>query len=104
MLNRVEDKDSRFISGFKFKEKSLRVYRGQWDILVILAKTSIFSRFSLLIINGGEICGVRSTKRFDWKMSVKVPITFPNLRLAISCLWGRMKHFKAPLYERFLLC
>ena len=80
MLNSVEGKDSRFISEFKFKEKSFRVYRGQWDILIILHKTTAFSRFSLLIINEGEICGVKSTKRFDWKMSAKVPITFPNLR------------------------
>ena len=29
VLNSVEDKDSRFISGFKFKEKSFRVSRGQ---------------------------------------------------------------------------
>ena len=29
VLNSVEDKDSRFISDFKFKEKSFRVYRGQ---------------------------------------------------------------------------
>ena len=26
---------------FKFKEQSLRVYRGQWDILIILPKKSI---------------------------------------------------------------
>ena len=55
-----------------------------------------FFWFSLLIINDGEICGVRSTKRFDWKMSVQVPITFPNSRLAISCLQGPMEYFKVP--------
>ena len=38
------------------------------------------------MINEGEIFAVRSTKRFDWKMSVEVPINFPNMRLAVSCL------------------
>ena len=46
-------------------------------------KNECFFRFSLLIINGGEIRGIRSTKRFDWKMSAQVPITFPNKRLAV---------------------
>ena len=41
MLDSVEDKDSRFTSGFKYKEKSFHVYRGQWDILIILPKTSV---------------------------------------------------------------
>ena len=49
VLNSVEDKDSRFISGFKFKEKSFRVYRGQWDILIILPKTSV--SFSVFIVD-----------------------------------------------------
>ena len=38
-----------------------------------------FARFPLLIVNEGEICGVRNTERFDSKMSIKVPITFTNL-------------------------
>ena len=50
-----------------------------------LEKESFF-RFSLLIINEDEICGVRSIKRFDWKISDQVPINLPNLRLTISCL------------------
>ena len=49
VLNSVEDKDSRFIGGFKFKEKSFRVYRGQWDILIILPKTSV--SFSVFIVD-----------------------------------------------------
>ena len=34
-------------------------------------------------------------------MSVQVPITFPNLRLAISCLQGPIKYFKFPVYKLF---
>ena len=34
-----------FYLEFKFKEKSFRVYRGQWDILIILPKTSVSSGF-----------------------------------------------------------
>ena len=49
-------------------------------------KNECFVRFSLFIINEGEISGVRSTKRFDRKMFINVSITFPNLRLAISFL------------------
>ena len=30
-----------FLLKFKFKEKSFRVYRGQWDISIILPKTSV---------------------------------------------------------------
>ena len=100
MLNSIEFKDFRFISGeqfhlmvlvfflfrIQFKEKPLRVYMCQWDISIILPRRSVFFRFSLLSISEGEICDVRSTKRFDRKMSVQVPITFSNLRLAISCL------------------
>ena len=33
----------------------------------------------MLIINEGEICGVRKTERFDCEMSIKVPITLKNL-------------------------
>ena len=47
MLNGVEDKDSRFISGLKFKEKPFRVYRGLWDILIILLKRSAFLVFTV---------------------------------------------------------
>ena len=61
-----------------------------------------FFRFSLFIINEGEICDVRSIKRFDWKMSVQVPIIFPNLRLAISCLQGPVEYFKFPVYKLFM--
>ena len=82
MLNSVEVKDSRFISGFRFKEKLFRVSRGQWDILIILPKTSVFFWFSLSIINEGEIFVVKSTKRFYYKMSVQVLIIFPNVKLA----------------------
>ena len=39
-----------------------------------------------MIINEGEIYGVRSIKRFDGKTTVQVRITFPNLGLVISCL------------------
>ena len=42
-----------------------------------------FFKFPLLIINEGEICGVRSSKRFNWKMSVQVSITFSNLGLTV---------------------
>ena len=61
VLNSIEDKDSRFISGeqfdfmvpvlflfllgFKFKEQSFRVYRSQWDILIILTEKSVFLDF-----------------------------------------------------------
>ena len=78
MLNSVEDKDSRFINGFRFKEKLLCVSRGQWDI------SSLKQVFFLVFIidNEGEIFVVKSTKRFYSKMSVQVPITFPNVRLA----------------------
>ena len=62
MLNSFEDKDSWFISGeqfdlifpvtfsleFKFKEQSFRAYRGQWDILIILPKMSVFFGFHCL--------------------------------------------------------
>ena len=82
VLNSVEDKDSRFIISLKFKEKSFRVYRGQWDILIILPKKSVFFWFSLFTIYEGEICVVKSTKRFYCKISVQVPIFFPNVRLA----------------------
>ena len=81
MLNSVEDKDSRFISGFKFKEKSFRVYRGQRDILIILPETSVFLVF-IVDNQHDEIHVVKSTKTFYCKMSVQVPITFSNLRLA----------------------
>ena len=55
----------------------------------------------MFIINEGEIFDVRSTKRFDWKMSVQMPITFPNMRLAILYLQGPMEYFKVPLYKQF---
>ena len=42
--------------------------------------------FTLLIFNEDEICDILNTKRFDWKMSVQVPITFSNLRLTDCCL------------------
>ena len=61
VLNSIEDKDSRFISGeqfhfmvpvlflfllgFTFKEQSFRVYRSQWDILIILTEKSVFLDF-----------------------------------------------------------
>ena len=61
VLNSIEDKDSRFISGeqfdfmvpvlflfllgFKFKEQSFRVYRSQWDILIILTEKSVLLDF-----------------------------------------------------------
>ena len=57
VLNSIEVKDFRFIIGvqfhlmvpvsflfcleLKFKEKSFCVYRGQWDISIILPKTSV---------------------------------------------------------------
>ena len=44
-----------------------------------LLQKECFGRLSLLIINEGEICGIRSTERFDRKMSVQ--IIFSNLRL-----------------------
>ena len=47
MLSGVEGKDSRFISGLKLREKPLRVYRGQWDILIILLKRSVFLVFTV---------------------------------------------------------
>ena len=81
VLNSVEVKESRFISGVRFKEKSFRVSRGQWDILIIFPKTSVFFWFSSSIINEGEIFVVKSTKRFYYKMSVQVLITFPNVKL-----------------------
>ena len=34
-----------FCLEFKFKEKSFRVYRGQWDILIILPKMSVLLGF-----------------------------------------------------------
>ena len=43
---------------------------------IIQTKTSVLFRFSLLIINEGDICGVSSTKKFDKEMFVQVPITF----------------------------
>ena len=63
-------------------EQSFRDYRGQWGISSIISKKSV-SVFSFLIFNEGEICGIRNTERFDCNMSVQVPITFTNLRLAI---------------------
>ena len=60
---------------FKFKEQFYRVYRGQWDILSIVLKKNVFA-FLLLIFTEGQICGIRNTKRFDWKISVQLSITF----------------------------
>ena len=55
----------------------------------------------MFLINEGEIFDVRSTKRFDWKMSVQMPITFPNMILAILYLQGPMEYFKVPLFYPF---
>ena len=44
-----------------------------------------FFGFSLLIINEGEVCGVRSTKTIGCKMFAQVPIIFTNLLVTIWC-------------------
>ena len=62
VLNSTEGNDSRFSRDkqfhflvpilfcleFKFKEKSFHFYRGQWVILIILPKASVFLRFHCL--------------------------------------------------------
>ena len=40
--------------------------------------------FSLQIFNKSKICGIRSSKRFDWKMSVQVHATFSNLKFSFQ--------------------
>ena len=55
----------------------------------------------MLIINEGEILDVRSTKRFDWKISVQVPITFRKMRLLFHVYRVPMEYFKVPLYKLF---
>ena len=80
VLNRIKVKDSRFIIGEQFHLLLLVSF------LFIEAWYECFFRFSLSIINEGEIFDVKSAKRFDFKMFVQVEMTFPNLRLAIACL------------------
>ena len=45
------------------------------DILNTFFKKSVFA-FLLLIFTEGEIYTIRNTKRFDWKISVQLSITF----------------------------
>ena len=49
-------------------------------MLSIFLKKSVFA-FLLLIFNEDDICGIRCTKRFDWKMSLQLLITFSNLKI-----------------------
>ena len=51
----------------------------------------------MLIINEGEILDVRSTKKFDWKMSVQVAITVRKMRLLFHVYRVAMEYFKVPL-------
>ena len=51
----------------------------------------------MLIINEGEILDVRSTKKFDWKMSVQVAITVRKMRLLFHVYRVPMEYFKVPL-------
>ena len=74
------------------------MFIGANEIIQLSSLKECFFRYPLIIINKGEICGIRSTKRFDCKMLVQVSIAFSNLRLAISCL------SRSHLRNYFLLC
>ena len=73
-----------FYLEFKLEEQWFHACRSQWDIWVSSRK-AVFFGFSMLIINEGKICDIRSTKICNCKTFVQVSITFSNLRLANSC-------------------
>ena len=47
----------------------------------------------MLIFNESEICGIRSTKRFDWKMSVELQITFSGLKFFLYGIEDKHSRF-----------
>ena len=69
---------------------------------IIQTKTSVLFRFSLLIINEGDICGVSSTKKFDKEMFVQVPITFFKSEIVfILSLYVPIEYFKVSPQKLF---
>ena len=72
---------------------------------IIQTKTSVLFRFSLLIINEGDICGVSSTKKFDKEMFVQVPITFFKSEIVfILSLYVPIEYFKVSPQKLFFFC